>query len=46
MFISVWFVGGMVMTGMGVLGIYIGKTYKEVKRRPRYFIDEFLGDGK
>lgn len=41
--ISLWFIGGMVMIAIGVTGIYIGKIYKEVKQRPRYFIDEKAG---
>lgn len=41
--ISLWFIGGMIMIAIGVTGIYIGKIYKEVKQRPRYFIDEKAG---
>ena len=40
--ISLWFIGGVVTTGVGITGIYIGKIYTEVKRRPRYFIEERL----
>lgn len=43
--ISVWFIGGAVLTSMGVIGIYIGKIYNEVKRRPRYLIDQLLNPG-
>ena len=38
--ISVWLIGGAILTAMGVIGEYIGKIYKEVKRRPRYFIEK------
>ncbi len=38
--ISIWFIGGMIMIAIGITGIYIGKIYKEVKQRPRYFIEE------
>lgn len=38
--ISVWFIGGAVLTAIGIIGEYIGKIYKEVKRRPRYFIEK------
>lgn len=38
--ISVWLIGGSILTAMGVIGEYIGKIYKEVKRRPRYFIEK------
>lgn len=38
--VSLWFIGGIVTTGVGITGIYIGKIYTEVKRRPRYFVEE------
>lgn len=38
--ISVWFIGGAVLTSVGIIGEYIGKIYKEVKQRPRYLIEE------
>ena len=34
------FIGGIQLIGIGVLGEYIGKTYMEVKHRPRYIIGE------
>lgn len=42
--ISIWFIGGLQMLSIGVIGEYIGKIYGEAKRRPRYFIDEVLID--
>lgn len=41
--ISVWFIGGAILTGVGIIGEYVGKIYKEVKRRPRYFIEKERG---
>lgn len=38
--ISVWFIGGAILTAIGIIGEYIGKIYKEVKRRPRFFIEK------
>lgn len=38
--VSMWFIGGIITTGVGITGLYIGKIYTEVKRRPRYFISE------
>lgn len=38
--ISIWFVGGALLVALGVVGEYVGKTYTEVKRRPRYFVME------
>lgn len=42
--VSVWFIGGVITTGVGITGIYIGKIYTEVKRRPRYFVDKRVGE--
>lgn len=39
-FISMWFIGGMIITSLGVIGLYVGKIYKEVKQRPRYFFEK------
>lgn len=41
---SIWFLGGLQLLGIGLIGEYIGKTYKEVKRRPRYIIEKTTGD--
>lgn len=41
--ISVWGVGGLVLTSLGILGEYIGRAYFELKRRPRYHIGEAVG---
>lgn len=38
--VSLWLIGGIVTTGVGITGVYIGKIYNEVKQRPRYFIEE------
>lgn len=38
--ISIWFIGGAILTAIGVIGEYVGKIYKEVKRRPRYFVEK------
>ena len=36
---SIFFIGGVQLIMMGVLGSYIGRTYSEVQRRPLYIID-------
>lgn len=38
--LSIWFIGGLQMMSIGVIGEYIGKMYKETKRRPRYIIEK------
>ena len=40
--ISIWFIGGIQMISLGIIGEYIGKVYTEVKARPRYIIGESL----
>lgn len=40
--ISVWGIGGLQLLALGVIGEYIGKTYMEVKRRPRYKLESVL----
>ena len=42
--VSMWFIGGAILMAMGIIGEYVGKIYKEVKRRPRYFIDAVCGE--
>ena len=36
--VSIYFVGGMIIAILGILGIYLGKTYDETKRRPLYVV--------
>ena len=40
--LSIWLVGGFQLIAMGIVGIYIGKIFTEVKRRPLYHIAEIL----
>jgi len=43
---AIWFVGGVQFVALGVIGEYVGKTYLETKRRPRYIIEQSLLKGK
>ncbi|MBD9097363.1 MAG: glycosyltransferase [Ruminococcaceae bacterium] len=36
---SIWLIGGIQLLSLGVIGEYIGKIYKETKRRPHYIIE-------
>jgi len=38
--ISIWFLAGCMLITLGVVGLYIGKTFEGVKNRPIYIIDE------
>jgi len=37
---SVWFLGGVILIALGLIGEYVGKTYMETKKRPLYYIRE------
>ena len=38
--LSLWFLGGMIMMMLGIIGLYIGKTFQGVKNRPIYIVAE------
>lgn len=38
--LSMWFIGGCILIGLGIVGEYVGKIYLEVKDRPRYNIEK------
>lgn len=42
--ISIWFIGGLQMISIGIIGEYIGKMYNETKARPRFIISENLNE--
>jgi glycosyltransferase involved in cell wall biosynthesis len=43
LFISTFFLGGMTLGCLGIIGEYVGRIYRELKRRPLYIIDEMRG---
>ncbi len=43
LFISTFFLGGMTLGCLGIIGEYVGRIYRELKRRPLYVIDEMRG---
>ena len=38
--ISIWMFGGLLLTAISIVGIYLSKVFMEVKKRPRYSIKE------
>lgn len=44
MLASLWFIGGLILLSVGIVGEYIGKIYLETKRRPRFIVSEFLNE--
>ncbi|MGE0633789.1 MAG: glycosyltransferase family 2 protein [Pseudobdellovibrionaceae bacterium] len=40
--LPIYFLGAIQMLSIGILGEYLGKTFLEVKRRPRYLVEEEL----
>ncbi len=38
--VSIYFIGGIIIGILGIIGIYLGKTFDEVKKRPLYILSE------
>ncbi len=39
---SIWLLGGIQLFCVGIVGVYVGKIYNEVKQRPRYRVETYL----
>ena len=40
MILSMWFLSGIIMMILGMVGIYIGKVFEKVKERPTFIVAE------
>lgn len=38
LFMSIWFLSGIIICVLGMIGLYLGKTLDTVKNRPRYIV--------
>ena len=43
-FLSIWFLGGINLFSIAVVGEYVGKIYLESKERPRFIVETFLNE--
>ena len=37
---SIWFVGGVLLVMLGIIGLYVGKIFDQVKERPLFVVSE------
>ena len=44
--ISVWFLSGIIISTLGLVGLYVGKIFEGVKKRPIYIIEKIINDNK
>ena len=40
--LSIWFLAGIIIFSIGILGLYIGKIFDTTKKRPTFIIDEII----
>jgi polyisoprenyl-phosphate glycosyltransferase len=43
--VSLFFIGGIIISILGIIGVYLGKTFDETKRRPLYIVRRATFDG-
>lgn len=40
--VSIWFLSGLIIFTLGIIGLYIGKMFEGIKNRPLYIIDKTI----
>jgi dolichol-phosphate mannosyltransferase len=38
--LSIWFLGGLILFTLGMVGLYTGRTFEEVKKRPQFIVEK------
>lgn len=44
--VSIYFLGGVIIANLGIIGIYLGKTFDETKKRPLYIVRRYTQNAK
>lgn len=42
--ISIWLLSGLILSTLGIIGLYVGKTFEGVKKRPVYIVNKIIND--
>lgn len=43
---ALFFIGGIIIANLGIIGIYLGKTFDETKKRPLYIVRRYTENAK
>jgi dolichol-phosphate mannosyltransferase len=42
--VSIWFLSGLIIFILGVIGLYLGKVFEGIKQRPLYLVEKFINN--
>ena len=42
--LSIWFLAGIVISILGIVGLYVGKTFENVKNRPTFILKDIVNE--
>ena len=43
---SIWFIGGLLLLVVGIVGLYVGKIFDQVKGRPLFVVRKYVNIGR